>query len=115
MFERRHQPLLPWRAFLGRLMISTALGFALIVVSLLIGMVGYHVIEDLPWVLAFANAAMLLSGMGPLTPMQTEAGLWFAGCYALYSGLALILILGIIFAPLIHRGLHHFHIEADRD
>jgi hypothetical protein len=115
MFEHRHQPLLPWRAFLGRIMVSTALGLTLVLVSLLIGMVGYHAFEGMNWVMAFANAAMILSSMGPMTPIHTDAGLWFAGIYALYSGLALILIIGIIFAPVIHRFLHHFHIDAEEE
>jgi hypothetical protein len=51
--------------------------------------------------------------MGPMTPVHTDAGMWFAGFYALYSGLALIFILGIIFAPIIHRFLHHFHIKTE--
>jgi hypothetical protein len=37
----------------------------------------------------------------------------FAGCYALFSGLALITTLAVIIAPLFHRFLHKFHMEAD--
>ncbi|MGA2869983.1 MAG: hypothetical protein ABSF34_12600, partial [Verrucomicrobiota bacterium] len=84
-----------------------------IVVSLGIGMTGYHWLEKLPWIDAFLNAAMILSGMGPVASLQTSAGKLFAGCYALYSGIALISILGIIFAPVIHRFLHKFHLEDE--
>jgi hypothetical protein len=62
---------------------------------------------------AFLNAAMILSGMGPVTPMQTTSGKLFAGCYALYSGLALITTLAVIIAPLFHRFLHKFHMDAE--
>jgi hypothetical protein len=113
MFEHRHQPLLPWRAFLGRMAFSTALGLGFVLVSLAVGMIGYHELEGMNWVTAFVNAAMILSSMGPMTPVHTDAGMWFAGFYALYSGLALIFILGIIFAPIIHRFLHHFHIKTE--
>jgi len=51
--------------------------------------------------------------MGPVASLQTSAGKLFAGCYALYSGIALITILGIIFAPVIHRFLHKFHLEDE--
>ena len=113
MFEHRTQPLLPRKVFYRRLAHHAALGIVVIVVSLGIGMIGYHAFEKLPWVDAFVNAAMILSGMGPVATLQTDGGKIFAGCYALFSGLALIAILGIIFAPVIHRSLHKFHLEAE--
>jgi hypothetical protein len=101
------------REFVGRLLRSALFGGALILASLAVGMVGYHWFEGLGWVDAFANAAMLLSGMGPLQPLATSAGKVFAGLYAIYSGLALISIAGIVFAPAVHRFLHRFHFEND--
>lgn len=115
MFEHRKAPLLPRQAFFTRLAQSVGIGFLLVLASLGIGMLGYHYFEHLPWIDAFANAAMILSGMGPLTTLQTYSGKLFAGSYALFSGLALILILGIIFAPVVHRFLHKFHLESGRD
>lgn len=112
MFEHHTHPLLPRPAFVRRLILSTASGLLLVFISLLAGMFGYHYFEHMPWVDAFANAAMILSGMGPLVPMQSFAGKVFAGVYALYSGLALIMIAAILFAPIIHRFLHRFHIES---
>jgi hypothetical protein len=85
---------------------------SLICLSLLGCMVGYHWLEGLPWIDAYVNAAMILSGMGPLDPPRTVAGKVFAGTYALYSGLAVILAAGILFAPVIHRMLHQFHLEG---
>ncbi|MEO6696763.1 MAG: hypothetical protein ABIN45_02035 [Gammaproteobacteria bacterium] len=113
MFEHHTHPLLPWPAFVRRLILSTASGMLLVFISLLAGVLGYHYFEQMSWVDAFANAAMILSGMGPLAPLQTFEGKVFAGVYALYSGLALILIAGILFAPVFHRFLHRFHIESD--
>jgi hypothetical protein len=77
------------------------------------GIIGYHYFENLSWIDAFANAAMILSGMGPLTTLQTESGKLFAGCYALFSGLAFIVIIGVVFAPVVHRFLHKFHLESE--
>jgi hypothetical protein len=113
MYEHRTKPLLPRNVFYQRMARHAAIGLAVIVVSLGMGMIGYHVLEKLPWVDAFLNAAMILSGMGPVASLQTEAGKIFAGFYALYSGIALISILGIIFAPVIHRFLHKFHLEDE--
>ena len=113
MFEHRTKPLLPRKVYYRRLARHAALGLAVIVVSLGIGMAGYHSFEKLPWVDAFVNAAMILSGMGPVATLQTAGGKIFAGCYALFSGLTLIAILGIIFAPVVHRALHKFHLEDE--
>jgi hypothetical protein len=113
MFEHRKNPLLPRRAFYARVARSLALAGAITAVSLGIGMAGYHGFEKLSWLDAFLNAAMILSGMGPVATIQTAGGKLFAGCYALFSGLALITTLAVIIAPLFHRFLHKFHLEAD--
>ena len=65
------------------------------------------------WIDAFADAVMILLGMGPLAPMQTWGGKLFAGLYALYSDLVLIAAAGILVAPLLHRLLHSIHVETD--
>lgn len=113
MFEHRSQPLLDRRAFLRRLVSSSVLGLGLVVLSLYIGMLGYHVFERLTWIDSFLNASMILGGMGPIEQPQTYAGKLFAGIYALYCGLAVILVAGIIFAPVVHRLIHKFHVERD--
>jgi hypothetical protein len=115
MFEHRKAPLLTRAEFFARLARSVAIGFLVIFASLWIGMAGYHYFENMSWIDAFANAAMILSGMGPLTELHTSSGKFFAGCYALFSGLALIVIVGVIFAPLVHRFLHKFHLESGKN
>ena len=111
MFEHRRQPLLPRRVFYLRVARAATLGVTIIVLSLVIGMAGYHYLEQMLWLDAFVNAAMILSGMGPLGSLQTSAGKLFAGCYALFSGLAFITSIGVVFAPVFHRFLHRFHLE----
>jgi len=111
MNEQTPAPLLPRRVYLARIARSVALGLAVIVVCLGIGMVGYHSLEKLSWIDAFLNAAMILSGMGPVATLQTRGGKLFAGFYALFSGLALISIIGIIMAPVVLRVLHKFHLD----
>jgi hypothetical protein len=113
MFEHRTKPRLPRKEYYRRLVHHATLGIMVIIVSLGIGMIGYHFFENLPWIDAFVNAAMILSGMGPVATLQTDGGKIFAGCYALFSGLTLIAILGIIFAPVVHRALHKFHLEDE--
>ena len=109
--EQKHQGLLSRAAFARRLAKSSSASAAFIGLSLFMGMLGYHYIEGLSWIDAFANAAMILSGMGPLDAPKTWSGKVFAGLYALYSGLAAILAAGILLTPVVHRMLHWFHLE----
>jgi hypothetical protein len=111
-FEHKHQPLLPRSVFYRRLGRAGAVGIAIIVFSLAVGMVGYHYLEKLPWLDAFVNASMILSGMGPLGELHTSSGKLFAGCYALFSGIAFLTSIGVVFAPVFHRFLHKFHLET---
>ena len=109
--EHKHQPLLSRAEFARRLAKSGAASAAFVGLSLLAGMVGYRYLEGMAWIDAFVNAAMILSGMGPLDAPKTWDGKLFAGLYALYSGLAAILAAGILFTPVVHRMLHWFHLE----
>jgi hypothetical protein len=111
-FEHRAQPLIPPHQFIMRVAHSGIIAIALIAVSLIIGMVGYHTLEGLSWIDAFLNASMLLRGMGPVNVPLTFGGKLFAGMYALYSGLVVILVAGLILAPVAHRLLHRFHMEG---
>jgi len=113
-WEQRGHAVLPMHAFLRRIAFNLTLGLAFIAVSLLAGMAGYAYFEGLGGVDSFLNAAMILSGMGPVAQMHTEAGKMFAGAYALYSGLAVLAAAGLVFAPVLHRLLHHFHAD-DKD
>jgi len=112
-FERRNEPVLPWPAFLWRLAGSTLIGVGLVIVSLAIGMIGYRSLMGMSWIDAFVNASMILSGMGPLADPETSGAKLFAGLYALFSGLAVLAIAGVVFAPVVHRFLHYLHADED--
>jgi hypothetical protein len=84
-----------------------------VIASLVIGMVGYCVLEGYSWVDSFLNAAMLMGGMGPAGTLHTDGGKIFAGIYALYCGLIELVAIGVFAAPIVHRFLHHFHLEGD--
>lgn len=91
---------------------NALVGIVLIMIALLIGMVGYHYFEDLAWLDAFLNAAMILSGMGPVAEISSTGGKVFAGVYALFSGLAFIAIVVIMLSPIIHKFFRKIHLEA---
>jgi hypothetical protein len=110
-FESRHEKLASPDVFRKRLVQSGLFGCFMVFVSLVVGMAGYSYFEHLGFVDAFENAAMILSGMGPLWDPKSTGGKIFAGIYALYSGFAVLVIAAIMFAPVIHRIMHRFHIE----
>ena len=110
-YEHLSQPLLRWPRFLRRLALSSTLGLILIAISLGIGMAGYHGLVGLSWIDAYENAAMILSGMGPIAAPETWAGKFFAASYALYSGIAVLATTAVVFAPIVHRFLHYLHCD----
>lgn len=49
--------------------------------------------------------------MGPVDLPVTPAGKLFAGLFALYAGLVLIVGAALMITPVVHRVLHKFHWE----
>lgn len=111
MYEHHTHRLLPWPAFLRRAARHLVIGVAVITAGAAIGTVGYHVLGPLPWLDAFLNASMLLSGMGPVDHMDNPGAKFFSALFALFSGVVFIAVMGVVTAPWIHRLLHHFHLE----
>jgi hypothetical protein len=115
VFEKRHKPLLPARKFLIRAIWYFFISILILLGSLGIGMIGYHHYGGLSWVDSFLNACMILTGMGPVDPMKSEEAKVFAGIYALFSGIAFLTIVAVLFAPILHRFFHAFHIDMEED
>ncbi len=115
MYESIHHTLASPAVFARRLLAHAAASFGLIGGSLALGVVGYHALEDLPWIDALLNASMLMGGMGPVDALHTTAGKLFASAYALYCGLLLLVAAGVLFAPILHRLMHRFHLAAESD
>ena len=120
MFEHRTRPLLPRKVFVLRVLRSLAIALGIIGFSLGLGIVGYHFCAGLSWLDALLNAAMILTGMGPVNELSTVAGKLFASFYALFSGVVFITSVALLIAPVIHRYLRKFHFESatsdgDRD
>ena len=111
MYEARHHKIIPIHRFFYRVLIHLAIGFGVIALFLGIGISGYHYFEDMGWIDAYENAAMILSGMGPVETLYTNGGKIFAGTYALLSGIIFLVVIAIIIAPLFHRFFHKFMIK----
>ena len=99
---RRHR-----RLFWRRMFIHSGIALGILGLSLGFGMWGYERYEHLLWRDAFLNAAMLLGGMGPVKTDLSEPGKLFAGLYALYAGLVVIAVAGLLLAPAVHHLMHH--------
>ena len=112
-FEHRRDPLAPLPVFARRLARSVTLGLAIVLLSLSIGVIGYHLSGGLGWLDSFYNASMILGGMGPVDsrPVIPSAEKWFASAYALFSGFAILIIAGVMFGPIFHRFIHRFHLD----
>ncbi len=115
-FEHFSEPILSKSKFNQRLQKSIIVGVGILIFSLLMGMVGYkYIIGVEGWDDAFYNASMILTGMGPVVDGSiklTSAAKIFSGLYAIYSGVAFLSGITIVFSPLIHRFLHCFHIDS---
>ena len=109
MYESRRQRPLSNKSFTRRLALHASIAFGLVAGSLGVGILGYRLFEDLPWIDALLNSAMLLGGMGPVDAPVSTAGKIFASAYALYAGLVFLVSAALLFTPVLHRLMHRFH------
>ncbi|HEX8029505.1 MAG TPA: hypothetical protein VF491_13620 [Vicinamibacterales bacterium] len=101
--------------FRKHLQANITVALIILIVSLAIGMIGYHtVVPELSWIDAFVNSSMLLSGMGPLGTLPNDEAKLFAGIYALYCGVVFIATVGLVLAPVGAHVLRRFHLDKDR-
>lgn len=109
--EHKSSQLLSHRAFIARMGWYVFFGCLFLAFSLGIGTVGYHVTAGLPWVDAFLNASMILTGMGPVDRLESDTAKLFASFYAIFSGVSFLTFCGVLFTPIYHRFMHRFHLD----
>jgi hypothetical protein len=114
-YEKKSKQLLPLKEFYFRLFINAIIVFFIISGSLLIGIAGYMYYAHLSFADAVLNASMILSGMGPVNELNNNAAKYFASFYALFSGITFLSTIGILFAPILHRAMHRFHLEVESE
>jgi hypothetical protein len=113
MYEHHKQPLASRATFYQRVLKNLVTALLIMLVSLAIGISGYHYTANIPWLDALHNASMILSGMGPVVQITTVSGKIFSSVYALFCGVVFITNVGIILAPAIHRIIHRLHLEEN--
>lgn len=89
------------------------LSLIFIAFSLLIGIVGYHYYAHLNFIDSLFNASMILTGMGPVDKMPTDAAKYFSSFYAIYSGVAFLTTVAVLLSPVAHRALLLFHLDEN--
>ena len=114
MYEHKKQPLVSRKIYYKRILKNTGAASIILLLSLSIGVVGYRYFAGMKWLDAIHNAAMILSGMGPVfeNPAAiSNGGKIFSSIYALFSGVIFITNISFILAPAIHRFFHKLHLE----
>ncbi|MCC6796862.1 MAG: hypothetical protein IT366_17215 [Candidatus Hydrogenedentes bacterium] len=115
MFERRDDKLLPFHRFSKRMAVYGSVSGSIVLLSLGVGMLGYHLFAGLSWIDSFLNASMILTGMGPVDQMTGTGAKVFAGIYALFSGVIFLSASAVFLSPVVHRALHSFHLDLDEE
>lgn len=112
-YESRADTVAPRSIFLKRIFGSLLIAVGIIAAGLVIGILGYHFIAGLNWIDSLLEASMILGGMGPVKELHDDASKIFASVYALFSGLVVLALMGIMLAPVMHRVMHKFHVDED--
>jgi hypothetical protein len=99
--------------FYSKLFRSAFFALLFIVFSLAIGTIGYHHFFNIAWVDSFYNASLILTGMGPVDQAPDVAAKIFASFYAIYSGVAFLTSIAVLFGPVFHRFLHKFRLDVE--
>jgi hypothetical protein len=110
-YERRGDKLAPRSIFIWRMLGSIGMALALILISLIVGVVCYHFLAGLNFIDALLESSMILGGMGPVNELHSDSAKIFASIYALYSGLLVLALMGIVLSPVVHRIMHKFHMD----
>ena len=113
VFEKKNQKLISINTFYLRLLKHVLIAGLMVAVSISIGAIGYHSLEEMKWIDAIYNASMILTGMGPVTVLKHDSSKIFASVFAVYGGIIILAITGLVLAPLAHRLLHIFNLSAE--
>lgn len=113
MFESTSTPPIPRKDFWKRQFLYIFFASSVLGISLWLGVWGYHYYGGLGWIDALLNAAMILTGMGPVNILETDSAKVFASVYALFSGVIFLSTIAVMLAPAVHRFLHLLHFDEE--
>ncbi len=113
--KNTNKNILPPKDFAKRVFKYALISISLLAFSLGIGILGYHYLGKLSWVDSLYNAAMILTGMGPVSKMESNSAKLFASAYALFSGVVFLSTVATFFAPFAHRLMHILKVDEVDD
>ena len=109
MFADAHRPIVSRSRFaarMGALVIAAAFVDG---IALAAGAIGYHSLEGLDWLDAGLNAALVMTGNGPIHPVLTPGGKIFTIFYSLLGVILFVAVIGVLLIPVLHRMLRRLH------
>ncbi len=109
--EKKRQKYSFTKKFAKRVLKYSLFSIGLLIISIGIGVFGYHYIGNLNWIDSIYNASMILTGMGPVNELNTDSAKLFASIYAIFSGVIFLSTVAIFFAPFAHRLMHLLKID----
>lgn len=115
MKTKRNKNILPPGEFARRVLKYAIFSVLILIFSISLGILGYHYIAKLEWIDSFYNASMILTGMGPVNLLDSNAAKMFASFYALFSGVIFLSTVAVFFSPFAHRLMHVLNIEEIDD
>jgi hypothetical protein len=109
--EHRSDKVAPLQVFLVRMFRYGLVAGGIIFISLAGGTIGYRLTCGISWVDSFYMASMILTGMGPVTQVDSVTGKLFSSFFALYSGIMFLSATAVFLSPLVHRLMHILHVD----
>ncbi len=101
--------------FLWKFLSYLGMSALFICLGLMVGIICYHWAAGLSWIDSLVEASMILSGMGPISPLSTTSAKLFASIYALFSGLVFVIAMGILLSPLVYSLLSQFRLHLKHE
>ncbi|MDX1296789.1 MAG: hypothetical protein R3260_00900 [Pseudomonas sp.] len=111
MYESKSSPLIDKRAFRRRMSLHVLAAFALVVITLVLGVAGHVYFDDMPLDAALVASVTLTSGLGLSVIPESTSGKLFTSLFGIFSGYVYIATSTIVIAPILHRLLHKFHLD----
>lgn len=113
MYEKISERLITTERFLGRLLKHALVVLGLLIVSVLVGTLGFVSIEGHSLKDAILHSTHILAGLGLIELPESYAGRIFVALYGLYASLFFLAAFSVIFAPVVHRILHKLHLDDE--
>lgn len=112
MFEHFKEDILSIRKFVLRMIRFFLIATALLLLGLVPGIIGFQWVGGLDFQESLINSLSILGTIDVPYVLKTQGGQIFTAVYGLFIETIFLLSMAILFAPLVHRIFHLFHIDT---